>query len=136
MKIVIDSNILFAALLKPGLTYNLLFGDAQYYFPSHSLHELEKYKPYFCKKLQISERDLELVIKKTLKRIVLVPRYKVEPRLPEAELVMRNIDIDDALFIACALAVGAHYIWSEDNHLKKQDVISVVNTKELLQLSK
>jgi len=49
----------------------------------------------------------------------------------EANEIMGNIDSDDVLFIATALAFNCP-IWSEDKHFKQQDKVKVFTTKELL----
>ena len=45
---------------------------------------------------------------------------------------MKDIDINDAPFLAIGIAVGADGIWTEDKHFHKQEVLKIYSTKELI----
>lgn len=45
---------------------------------------------------------------------------------------MEPIDPDDAPFLACALAICADGIWTEDAHFDRQDRVRVWKTSDLL----
>lgn len=47
---------------------------------------------------------------------------------------MERHDPKDSLFIACALSNPNSVIWSDDKHFKKQNIIKVYNTKEIIEL--
>jgi len=46
---------------------------------------------------------------------------------------MREIDVDDAPFLALAMLLNCP-IWSNDVHFKRQQIVKVFNTKEVLSL--
>lgn len=48
--------------------------------------------------------------------------------------LVRDIDLNDILFVACALAHKESIIWSNDSDLKKQSRIKVINTGEAMEL--
>ncbi len=45
--------------------------------------------------------------------------------------IVKDIDVDDAPFVACALAYLGNTIWSEDKKLKTQSAVKVLITKEI-----
>jgi predicted nucleic acid-binding protein len=53
----------------------------------------------------------------------------------EAKELVKNIDTDDKIFVACALAYPNSILWSNDHRLKAIREITVKNTKEVIQLS-
>lgn len=66
--------------------------------------------------------------------MIIVPNEITLPFRKSALEIIKDIDIDDTLFIACALAFPDSIIWSEDKKLKKQNKIKVLNTKEIMRL--
>ena len=58
----------------------------------------------------------------------------MHPFKEQALEIIKEIDIDDVLFVACALAFPHSIIWSEDKKLKNQNQIKVLNTKEIIDL--
>ena len=46
---------------------------------------------------------------------------------------MKNIDPDDILILACALAIKADFIWSDDKHFLLQKLIPVKTTEEMME---
>ena len=52
----------------------------------------------------------------------------------QAYELVKDIDPDDILFIACALAYPESIIWSDDKKLKQQHKINIINTTEMYSL--
>lgn len=50
----------------------------------------------------------------------------------EALSLVRTIDQDDAIFVACALAYRDSILWSDDKRLKFVQKINVFNTFEMI----
>ncbi len=50
----------------------------------------------------------------------------------EALNIVKDIDMDDVLFVACALAFPGSMIWSDDKKLKRQSRVDVLNTSEMM----
>ena len=55
-------------------------------------------------------------------------------QLPRAEEIMKDIDPDDAPFLALALSFHNDGIWSNDKDFERQSVVRVWKTHELLTL--
>ncbi len=58
MKIVLDSNILFSALIKDSTTRRIILEcDPIFLFPSFIFEEMEKYKKELLKKSKMEEKE-------------------------------------------------------------------------------
>jgi len=132
MDLVVDANILFAALIKKGVTSNLLFSNELHlYAPEFLLNEFEKYRDLIVEKTERPDDEFEELLAIYLRRINFVPIEEIKPYIAEANKI--SPDPKDALYLAVALKVGAS-LWSNDSILKKQETISVYSTRELLAL--
>jgi len=49
----------------------------------------------------------------------------------KAKEIMQDIDIDDSFFVALAMSLNCP-IWSNDTHMKKQSVVKVYTTNEIM----
>ncbi|MFQ5976409.1 MAG: PIN domain-containing protein [Candidatus Hydrothermarchaeales archaeon] len=130
MDLVVDANILFAALIKEGGTSNLLFSDNLHLFaPEFLMDEFEKYADVIRKKTHRTDEDFQRLIEVLKRRIIFIPIEEIKPYQKEA----RNIspDLLDIPYFALALGIKAN-IWSNDKRLKKQDQIQIFNTEDLI----
>ncbi|MBU1197295.1 PIN domain-containing protein [Candidatus Micrarchaeota archaeon] len=129
MKTVIDANVLFAALLKDGMTRRLLFNpDLQLYAPKFIAREYLKYRTYLLGKYAYGEKKFDALIRDVLSFIELVPDRELKPYLPAARTLVS--DPKDWLYVAVALKENAA-VWSNDKDLKAQTRIPVYSTAEL-----
>lgn len=69
-----------------------------------------------------------------LKKVIIVSSELLEIYREEAYNIVKSIDVNDTLFIACALAYDGSIIWSNDAKLKNQTKIFIINTKEAIEL--
>ncbi len=88
------------------------------------------------RKSKMNSEDFENLLQLLLKRIIIVSKEDLNHKKEEAIELMKNIDLDDALFIACALASPNSVIWSDDKKLKQQTKIKVLNTFEMMEYFK
>jgi len=133
MNIIIDSNELFSALIKDSITRKIILEYASFFlFPSFIFEEMQKHKTELLKKSRMSGEDFSKLLQLILKNIV--PNEVLIPYRKEAFEIVKNIDPDDVLFVACALAYHNSIIWSNDRKLKKQSRVKVLNTKEIIKL--
>jgi len=134
MKLVIDANILFAALIKEGITIQLLLNkDIELYSPNFVIEELDKHIEeilYKMKRDTFSFENKLLLIKQAL-RIVKDAEY--DEFIEQAEQFVQ--DENDADYIALALKLRIP-IWSNDKMLKKQKLAKVYNTIEIIEMFK
>lgn len=130
---IIDTNVLISALIKKGLTREILTDfNINFIFPEQGLEEIYFYKSEIIRKAKINEREFDVLLLRLLKYIRLIPTEIFVGFREEANKIMNKIDKDDVIFIACALAFDCS-IWSDDKHFKKQKEIKVFTTKDILE---
>lgn len=144
MKIIVDTNIIFSALLNTdGVIGDLLFnsdGVFEFYSCSYMRHEIEKHWEKLKRISKLSENELEESRFQVFSRIGFID----EGLIPEktwlaAEKLVENIDVDDVDFIALTNHLKG-FLWTGDKELhrglKKKSLKRVYNTRELLTLRK
>jgi predicted nucleic acid-binding protein len=130
MDLVVDANVLFAALIKDSVAYNFLFnGNFNLFTPEFIFEEFEKHKEFILEKTERSTEDFFRLLEIFKKRIVQVPLDKLVPYTEKAEII--SPDPKDVAYFALALKLNCA-IWSNDKKLKEeQNVLKVYQTHEL-----
>ena len=135
MKVVIDSNILFSALIKDSKTRKIIIEHEGFFlFPQYIFEEMEKHIEMLLKKSRLPKHEFNTLLTILLKKVVVVPNEILLPFRKQALEIVKEIDKDDVLFIACALAYPESIIWSNDKKLKNQKSIRILNTDEISKL--
>jgi len=139
MKLVVDTNIIFSALLKREskelliLTSSLHF---EFFIPKFVFIELFKYKEKILQYSELSEEEVTELLHIIFENITIVNENQIpyEFRKSGYELT-KDVDIKDSVFVALALALNSK-LWSGDkklkNHLIKKNRNLIVFTKDLL----
>lgn len=131
MKLVLDSNIIFSALIKKSLTRDIILSDFfELYAPEYIFNEITKHKELLLKKSKLDRADFDALLLLLQKQIHLVTKDKYNEKMATAEDILGNIDITDSPFLALALALSCS-IWSNDGHFKQQDKVVVYTTKDM-----
>jgi len=133
MEIVVDTNILFSFFRKDSITRKIIIKGSKYFFfhsPETCLIELRKYKELICQKAKISFEDFEEDTLFLSIFIKIVPISEIKNFIPKAREI--SPDIEDIPIFALALKLNCP-IWSNDKELKKQNVVKVYSTKELIE---
>lgn len=137
MNIIIDSNILFSALIKDSKTRKIILEyDGFFLFPSFIFEEMQKHKAELLKKSKMPEGDFNNLLQLILRKVFIIPNEVLLPYRKEAFEIANNIDPDDIIFVACAIAYPDSIIWSNDRKLKKQSKVKVLDTKEIINILK
>jgi predicted nucleic acid-binding protein len=80
MDLVVDANILFAALIKDSTTSELmLHEDIHLYAPEFILEEFEKYKELIKRKTNRNDSEFETALDIFQRRIKLIPHEEIKP---------------------------------------------------------
>tara|TARA_Y100000310_G_scaffold345402_1_gene464544 strand:- start:52630 stop:53049 length:420 start_codon:yes stop_codon:yes gene_type:complete len=133
MNVIIDSNILFSALIKNSVTRKLILeSDQKFLFPSYIFIEMKKHQKLLLKKSKLVEKDFNELLRLLLTKVVIVPNEVLAKHKEMANQIVADIDPNDVLFFACALAFPNSIIWSDDKKLKNQTKIIIINTKEMI----
>ena len=142
MKIIVDTNIVFSALLNTKSTIgDLLFNSdnfLEFYSCSYMRYEIEKHWNKLKRISKLSDIELEESKFRVLTKINFINEELIPKKIwMEAEIITKNIDIDDSDFIALTKYIKG-YLWTGDkklyNGLKKKDFNRVYKTSELITL--
>jgi predicted nucleic acid-binding protein len=132
--LVVDANIIFAALIREGITSSLLnHNSLDLLVPGFLYNELLKHKQVILDKTKRSDKDLFFLLDNLEKIAVTVPETYFQEFLEEAE--QTSPDPDDVIYFALALKLNCP-IWSNDKRLKAQDKVKILSTEELADLLK
>jgi putative PIN family toxin of toxin-antitoxin system len=142
MRIVVDSNIVFSAILnsdsKIGRIILHLKSRLNFYTTDQLFEEIENHKDKIKSLSGFSEYELEKIIKLITKRIRFINIRLVPSEIyKKAENLTRDIDIDDTEFVALAEHAKAK-LWSGDKKLiqglKQKNWNNGISTEELFNL--
>ncbi|MFH0884157.1 MAG: PIN domain-containing protein [Candidatus Micrarchaeota archaeon] len=129
MDLVIDANILFAALIKDGATaYLLSIPDIRTFIPEFIFEELLEHESEVLNKSKRTQEELHELLGLLRSTLIIVPREEFAHLLDEARGL--SPDQDDAEYIALAMLLKVP-IWSNDKCMKKQSKVEVLSTGEL-----
>jgi predicted nucleic acid-binding protein len=132
---VIDSNVLFSALIKDSLSRRLIIeSEVPLLFPEYIFVEFERHQDLLLRKSNLSRSAFDALVSILVSNVSIVPHEAIEAYLPQAHRIIDAIDPDDAIFIACVLAHPGSMLWSDDARLKLQSEVKVVSTSEILSL--
>jgi predicted nucleic acid-binding protein len=132
MNLVIDANILLAALINPcGTTHKIIFDDSISLFaPEFLFEEFLTYKELIVKKSGLKPQEIEQAARILKSRINIVPQKHFEKERDKAKLFTPDQDdveyLGLALFLLCPL-------WSNNKALKKQTFVKIISTREVIQ---
>ncbi|MBD3261767.1 MAG: PIN domain-containing protein [Candidatus Altiarchaeales archaeon] len=137
MNIVIDSNILFSALIKDSTTRKIILEyEGYFFFPYYIFEELEKHKDEIQKKSGLSKDDFNQLLELLLEKVHVIPNEVLDRHKDESIERVKEIDLNDAVFIACALAFPNTILWTDDKKLKQITEIQITNTQEIIKIIK
>ena len=129
MDLIIDANILFAALIRDSITAKLIFMDKlNLYSPEFLLDEVKKHKIYLLNKTHRTENEFNFILSLIASRIDFIPIENIKPYLKKADKI--SPDPDDSIYFAAALNMVIP-IWSNEKRLKDQKVIKIYTTSDL-----
>ncbi|MDO8661136.1 MAG: PIN domain-containing protein [Candidatus Woesearchaeota archaeon] len=132
MDLVVDANILFAVLIRSGKTEELIFEPELHLFaPEFIFKEFEKYTQEILQKTNRTIEEFQELLDILQTRIKTMSNEATESHLQLA--IKCCPDRKDADYFAIALKLHCA-IWSNDQQLKKQELIKIYTTKELIEL--
>jgi len=132
MMLVLDNNILFS-LMNPFSVASYLFFSvkAEFSAPEFIKLELKKYKELCLFKSKLSEHEFDIRYNEICESIKLFKSPEYENFLINAANSLQ--DIKDSPYIALALSTNSA-IWSNDPHIKKQSLVPVFTTGDLVKM--
>ena len=140
MKVVVDTNIIFSAILNTeGTIADLLLSDNpfDFYTPSYIWKELSKHEDKLLKILRLdSSEQLQELKFMTTQNIRFISEFQVKVEdWEKAHKLTIDIDFDDIAFIALTLHLNG-ILWTGDKKLRtglaRKGFDALINTQELL----
>lgn len=132
MRLVLDTNVLIASLIKDSVTRAiLLLPDFEYLLPEFALEEITRHRPKIARLSGLASEELDLLLSILLESVSVVPSERIVPHLAAAEKLIGASDPDDVPFVALALAEENDGIWSNDRAFEGLPGIRVWKTTEL-----
>ncbi len=137
MKIVVDANIIFSALIKGNPVYIKILSNVDAYAPDFIFIELEKYEKRILDKTSSRQRIKEITYK-IFKKISVIPKIGLtKANIKKAYSLCKNIDEKDTPYVALSLELDA-YLWTNDkkliNSLREKGFSKVITTEELIKI--
>ncbi|MFP3950266.1 MAG: PIN domain-containing protein [Candidatus Micrarchaeia archaeon] len=130
MRLVVDANILFSALIKDGKTAEILANNpGSFYSPEFFFEEFLKHKPEILLKTKRTEREFNALFGLLKEIMDIVPKSRYLDMLAKAKEI--SPDPDDAAYFALALKLELP-IWSNDKKLRRQSTVRIYSTAELM----
>ena len=130
MRLVVDANILFAALIKNSRTADLLFNEnLRLCAPLALIEEFLNYGGLILEKTSRSREEFIQTVHLLKEVLEIIPESVYFGFIKEAKTI--SPDRGDALYFALALSLKCG-IWSNEKVLKTQDRVRVYSTKDLL----
>jgi len=131
--VIIDANVLIAALIKDGIVRRILVGNpGVWLIPETTFEEVWEHRQVWNIR-EISDKELHRILDKFIEDYISVISEELYHDLaPSARRVVS--DKDDWPLIALALSVDNEGIWTFNyKHFKKakEKGISILNTKEI-----
>lgn len=142
IKIIVDSNILFSALLNSNsrigqilITGTDLF---EFYAPEYTKWEILKYKEKIKSAGHLSDDEFLELYGLVLKNITILNHAIIPKKIyRKAEVLCQDIDIDDTIFVAVSKFIDG-FLWTGDQKLiaglGNKNFKKVITTKEMYQI--
>lgn len=132
MDLVIDANILFAIMIKKGITEKILLSnEIHLYAPEYLFIEFKKHEKEILEITKRTGYDFQKLMEILERRIEIIPIIEFKKYVNEAESLLE--DKNDAAYLAVCLAKKMP-LWSNDKGFKKQNKVRIYNTQELIML--
>jgi predicted nucleic acid-binding protein len=107
MEILIDSNLIYSALLKNGRIARLILNHPNsitFFAPGYLLEEINSHCDKIILLSGLSENELKTSLDELMNNIVLLNDALMEDEIfNEAEKICENIDVKDSIFVAYSL---------------------------------
>lgn len=136
MKIVIDANMIIAALVRDSKAREIIMSDKfEFASPDFVLDEIYKYENEICEKAGLSKIEFELLMSLIFQKISIINVDYYENYKENAKEIMKE-DIKDVPYVASYLALKCDGIWTTDPDFEGKEGIRIFSTAELLRLMK
>lgn len=139
MKVVVDTNIVFSAILNSNSWIgNIILNSGKslkFYSPKYLQKEIQNHIAKIQKITNLNDDEVQDVIEILFTKIHFIADELIpKETLAQADLLTRNVDFDDVMFIALSLHLNCK-LWTGDKELisslTKTGFNSFISTQEL-----
>jgi len=132
LELVVDTNVMFSFFWKDSTVKKLLMDqDLLLFAPEFALEEIKKYENEIIRKAKITKKEFNFLREELAIAIEFIPIKGYNNYLKKA--LGFSPDENDIDFFALALKLKIP-LWSNDKLLKKQKVVRVLETKDVLKI--
>ena len=133
MRLILDTSVLIAGLLKDSTVRRLLLDPAlQLCLPEHALEEVHRHAPLMRRRARLSPHAFDLLVVLLTAQVEVIPAATVRPWLSKAHRLLGARDPDDVPFLAAAYAVPCDGLWSDDADFQVVHDVPIWTTSRLL----
>lgn len=123
MIVVVDTNIIFSAILSPkGTISDLLLnskGVFEFYTPTFIIEELEQHHEKLIKLSRFNSEELNFLKLQIFRKVDLIDIENIPKQTWESAFnLVKDVDEDDTPFVALALELRS-FLWTGDKKLSK-----------------
>lgn len=142
MRIVVDSNIIFSALLRTNTTFGQVIfnsdGIFDFFSAEYMRTEIRRHWQKLRKISRLTDQQLEYSYYSLLTKITFINEEIIPQKIwEEAEKLVQHIDPDDTDFVAMAKHLKGR-LWTGDavlrDGLRAKGYRNVMNTNDILKL--
>ncbi len=132
MFLVVDANIIFSFFNAKSKARDIvLSGNVTLFSPEFLLKELIKHKKEIMRKFRLKNEQFELTAELVKAVVQFRPLSEFEEYIDLAK--RHSPDVGDVQYLALAMKFALP-LWSNDKALKRQSMVKVLSTKEVLAL--
>jgi len=136
LKLVLDANVMMAALIRDSHTRHFLFFSGHEFFaPAFLLDEVSEHINAITEKTGLTRDKISQIVENIVKvsGVTIVTSREVQDCLLAAERV--SPDVNDVPYFAVSLKLHCP-IWSNDKRLKEQNEVRILSSAELMKTGK
>lgn len=134
MRLVVDTNVLFAGILRAGTTRGLLIDPPlRLLAPERALTEIRRNAEAISSRSKLSLDGVELLLALLTEDVEIVPCESFEEELSEANERIGHKDPGDVPFLAVALARPCEGIWTQNERHFEGGGVEVWSTKRVVE---
>lgn len=133
MKLVVDANVIISALVSDSKSRELIVTlEPELLTPEIVHDEIGRHRELIVEKSGMDDDRVEQFLELLFRYIETVPVADFHGEIDKAEEAIADIDPDDVLYVACALACEAA-IWSDDSDFEEQSLVEVYPTVQVVE---
>jgi predicted nucleic acid-binding protein len=119
-KFVIDSNILFGAIISSREIYFEIIKKFDLYTPDFALKEIEKYEELILRKTKLAKKELNTFLVRLFRGITILPSIIIDKDSKQKAFELcKEIDEKDTPFIALAIELDIPFVTSDKKLYKE-----------------